>query len=163
MNRCEICEAPATHVCSGLDVPGLHFCATHAPEHARECPSVAKEQARVEEKERRAGDSRIAVQRGERLDEALKRTQERSRSGRFCPSVSQRAASKAGWGQLPGPPRQSAEQYLKATLQVIATMAPTPPIIAKSVEEFAALLQGMARAALDNYERIKKREREWVD
>lgn len=34
--KCEVCGAPATHVCSGLDEPAVYFCETHGQEHAAE-------------------------------------------------------------------------------------------------------------------------------
>lgn len=40
MMRCEVCEKPATHVCSGLDVPELGFCRRHAVAHRKDCDYV---------------------------------------------------------------------------------------------------------------------------
>lgn len=40
--RCEVCEGPATMVCSGLDVPELAFCEEHGREHEAECPDIAR-------------------------------------------------------------------------------------------------------------------------
>lgn len=47
MLRCEICEAPATRCCAGLDVPMLHFCTDHGLEHVRICPDVRDGRASV--------------------------------------------------------------------------------------------------------------------
>jgi len=44
---CEVCLAQATHVCSGLDVPALNFCAIHAAEHKKSCPDVLRGAAEV--------------------------------------------------------------------------------------------------------------------
>lgn len=35
--RCEVCGIPATHVCSGLDVPAVFFCREHGENHKRDC------------------------------------------------------------------------------------------------------------------------------
>ena len=40
--RCEVCQAPATVICSGLDVQELGFCDEHGYQHASECPDVAR-------------------------------------------------------------------------------------------------------------------------
>ncbi len=45
---CEICEKPSEATCSGLDVPALDFCRTHAEDHERTCPEVISGQAHVE-------------------------------------------------------------------------------------------------------------------
>lgn len=39
MLPCEACRQPATHCCAGLDIPAVYFCASHATEHERTCPS----------------------------------------------------------------------------------------------------------------------------
>jgi hypothetical protein len=49
MTRCEVCGRPATHTCSGLDVPRLWFCAEHADEHQRICPYIYDKRAQMSE------------------------------------------------------------------------------------------------------------------
>ncbi len=38
--RCEVCLKPATHVCSGLDVPALAFCEECVVEHEHDCGDI---------------------------------------------------------------------------------------------------------------------------
>jgi hypothetical protein len=54
---CEVCLKKATHVCSGLDVPALAFCAECAQAHAEDCVDVA------------AGRSWISVMKEEHVPE----------------------------------------------------------------------------------------------
>lgn len=49
MTRCEVCRAPVTHVCGGLDVPMLGFCAEHAEDHRRVCVELREETAQLVE------------------------------------------------------------------------------------------------------------------
>lgn len=49
-NRCEACGKPATHTCSGLDVPWLLFCLECGNEHALACPDIASGAARLEQR-----------------------------------------------------------------------------------------------------------------
>lgn len=48
---CEACDGatPATHVCSGLEVPALYFCAEHAEWHAANCPHILDQSAAITE------------------------------------------------------------------------------------------------------------------
>lgn len=57
VTACEICGEPATHCCSGLDVPAVCFCAGCARIHESECLDV------------RAGDA-IVVRMGDDNQEA---------------------------------------------------------------------------------------------
>ncbi len=45
--KCEGCGYPATHVCSGLDVPALYFCDHCRRIHETECPDVHEARAIV--------------------------------------------------------------------------------------------------------------------
>lgn len=47
-HECEVCEGPATHVCSGLDVPPCYLCTKHSHEHYATCPDVKRGAATVE-------------------------------------------------------------------------------------------------------------------
>jgi hypothetical protein len=47
MFRCEMCLSPATHCCSGLDVPALYFCDRCIVLHEAQCDAVATETAAV--------------------------------------------------------------------------------------------------------------------
>jgi len=49
MSPCEVCGQPATHRCSGLDVPALCFCLTCATRHEYTCPDVRQGAAKVEQ------------------------------------------------------------------------------------------------------------------
>ncbi len=44
---CEACGKPATHVCSGLDVPELAYCAAHAEVHGDLCEDVRDGRASI--------------------------------------------------------------------------------------------------------------------
>ena len=49
MTFCEICEKRATHVCSGLDIPALYFCAKCVHKHAEICAHVKREESTIVE------------------------------------------------------------------------------------------------------------------
>lgn len=45
---CEVCGAPTTCRCAGLDVPTLDFCDVHGDEHARACKDIKRGAARMD-------------------------------------------------------------------------------------------------------------------
>ncbi len=47
MTRCELCKAPPTHCCSGLDIPMLHFCARCIKLHERTCDALKNGDAAI--------------------------------------------------------------------------------------------------------------------
>lgn len=73
--KCEICAAPVTRICSGLDVPLLGFCTKHGAEHEANCPDVRAERAWMS----KLGASQVGAAEALRANEEVARAEEISR------------------------------------------------------------------------------------
>lgn len=59
--HCEVCGIPATHVCSGLEVPAVYFCREHGEAHTKtvQCGGTLREMSSRSKNHRMSDDTRL--------------------------------------------------------------------------------------------------------